>query len=123
MNTRKKLEARIAELETALDKERRDCQAMAEWFVCESRGHATTTLDVCSLSSGHLLNVTIHGLGRASGGVAVVSHGDTYRDFPRYVDDLVAEWRTDACREIREAAELILRRRDEYNAVRAEGVS
>jgi hypothetical protein len=107
--------ARIARLETELARERRDFQAMAEWFVCESNGHATTELEV-AIDGRPALRVIVHGIFRASGGVCVVSYcsDSTWRDFPRYLDDLCSDWAIDCVPEIRDAARILRQRRDEY---------
>jgi len=106
--------AEVARLETTLARETRAFQAMAEWFTCEGRGHATTTLDVM-VDGSAALRVVVHGITRAAGGVCVVEQlGSDWRDFPRYLDDLIAEWSRDCAAEIRDAARLLLQRREQY---------
>jgi len=104
--------ARVAELEAQLTQERRAFGAMAEWFICEGRGDATQELCVI----GTHLRVIVHGMTRAAGGVCVVEV-DGYRDFPRYLDDVCIEWLRDSGPEIRDAARLLLKRREEQIAL------
>jgi hypothetical protein len=114
MSTRKvSARARVAELEHQLTQERRAFGAMAEWFICEGRGHATQELCVI----GTHIRVIVHGMTRGAGGVCVVEI-DGYRDFPRYLDDVCNEWSRDSAAEIRDAARILLLRRDEQNAAR-----
>ena len=108
-----RLKDQIAALEQRIQDTNRQYQAMAEWFVCESRGHAVNTLDVAGVGDDAVIRVHIHGMGRASGGVAVVQHGE-YRDFPRYLDDVILEWERDPCEPIRCAARVLAARRAEY---------
>lgn len=115
MTTKKELQAKLDALGARLSDESRAYQAFCEWFICSNRGHATNELDVM-IDDRVALTVVVHGMSRAAGGVAVVKRDD-YQDFPRYLDDLIAEWSRDAAREIRDAAALLSKRRNQLCAV------
>ncbi len=106
------LRQRVGQLEAELEKEKRHNLSFQEWFYAESKGHATTELEV-TVGGQSAMRVVVHGMSRASGGTCIV-HCDGYRDFPRFLDDLCAEWSKDSAPEIREAAALLLKRREEY---------
>ncbi len=112
----------LAELESTLERERREKAALQEWFICEGRGHAVQTLDVETGSTSArpvvpAVRVTVHGMTRAAGGVCVVS-SDGHRGFPVFLDDLCSDWERDSSKEIREAAALLRRRREEQVSLR-----
>ncbi len=106
-----------AELESELAVRERSLFAMREWFTCESKGHATQELTVNTGSTSArplvpTVRVVVHGMTRAAGGVCVVE-SDGHREFPVHLDDLCSDWAKDSSKEIRDAAALLLRRRDE----------
>ncbi len=109
----------LLETEAKLAAESRAYKAMAEWFTCTQRNLSTYALDVAIPDRcDAVLKVTVHGITRASGGVVVVHVvGSDYSDFPRYLDDLCAEWSADCSPYIREAARKLNVIREEACAV------
>lgn len=117
-DSKAKMIAHIVSLESELAKERRHSGAMAEWLFCESKGHyGTLDLDV-EIGGSVVLQVSVRGMHRASGGVCrIVQVAQDWSDLPQYFDDLCSDWAFDAAPEIRDAARRLRAKRDELNKV------
>lgn len=106
------LREKLTACEERLARETRDGSAMREWFLLSERPDLPISGKLYEVEVPYTsISVRLRGLTRAAGGVAMVCTG-SYRDFPRYVDDLVSEWRSDANPHIRAAAERILTLRE-----------
>jgi hypothetical protein len=100
------------------EREAREANAMREWFVLAERpdyAHGRGRAFVCEVEA-LAISVQIRGMHRAPGGVAVVCRGD-FRDYPRYLDDLIAEWQGDTNAYIRCAAARMLALRENVLAL------
>lgn len=111
-----KLQAQLDAAEHELARVKRYLTAFEEWFHCHGREGMGEV--VVAVHERETLRVFVRGMGRASGGVAVVAF-DGFRDAPRLLDDLILEWRSDSAPEIRDAAARIARMREEHNRVDA----
>lgn len=98
----------VLKLEAELAEERRRSGALAEWFICSYKEVAPIGYTVAIRDRGTEATVLLHGLDRSSGGVAVVQcAGNDWQDFPRYLDDLLADWRKDTSPYVRNAAAVL----------------